>query len=79
MSTSLAVELLAMASAVAAGAGGACLGVTWTRRHFALERKRRLRCRLGAARRHGSEGFAARIVAYAADLTQKIALGAASP
>lgn len=72
------MELLALASAAAAGAGGACLGASWSRGRSAAERKRRLRTRLGAARGAGGEGLAARIVAYAADITQKLALGAVS-
>ena len=79
MSTTLATELLAMASAVAAGAGGAFLGVSWVRGRFAVARKRRLHYRLGVTRGANNESMAARIVSYAVTTTQKITLGTISP
>lgn len=72
-------ELLALASAAAAGAAGACLGASWSRLRSSAERRRRLRRRLGTARGAEGEGLGARIVGYAAGITQKLALGAASP
>ena len=65
---------LAAASAIAAAAGGICVGTSWARARAAAEWKRRLRQDFRPKRT--ADGSAARIAAYAADVSRRLALGA---